>query len=297
MGCVLGGLLLLLQLLLPHVLPVVRASASAFAADSVSVSVSVSVGVGWDEGSARCVSLDAINICATRGRRVAGSKNVDCLLLYRPRLVRDQTPNTRRPRKPGSQSRRTDPHYPSSQIHVACKHRVLYYAHWRSPVSVPVPVARQSQVSPAPVPRRACKTLLPKMDSDKTAGPCGLSGSSQCPTVLIRGLRSLPSPLHPVAPRRRSNWQTSCSMAPTRRCSASGSDAAICLSSFPPRSNPGEPSPAIPFCRSSEIGSVGPSLSHYNPLSGTGPPAEQIAAVLTPALPSCSLHPRPYPRP
>lgn len=30
------------------------------------------------------------------------------------------------------------------------------------------------------------------MDSDKTTGPCGLSGSSQCRTVLIRGLRSFP---------------------------------------------------------------------------------------------------------
>lgn len=54
------------------------------------------------------------------------------------------------------------------------------------------------------------KKLLPKMDSDKTTGNGGLSGSSQCPAPLIRGLRSCVVPPHPVAPRlatRRSRLQ------------------------------------------------------------------------------------------
>lgn len=293
LGCVeCGSFLLLLILLILLLLLDYRASVSA----SVSAAAPVSVCVypylypyPWERDGMRAGEVRIIMARCHQHLRKAWAEdgwqqNVDCLVLYRPRLVRDQTPNTRRPGSQEACQERIDPHYPSSQIHVACKHSgagLCTLGLCRSPVSsvpipVPVPVAR-------PVPRgrgRKEKKLLPKMDSDKTTGPSGLSGSSQCPTMLIRGLRSFPPSGGTQRAKRRGSLRKRAARTTrlarldvARRVGASGSCAAIRLSHFPPRSNPGKPRPAIPFCRSSEIGSVGPCLSHYNPLSGTGPPS------------------------
>lgn len=54
--------------------------------------------MGWDDEYRRGAYRSRPSASAQRvDGKAVGSTNVDCLLLYRPRLVRDQTPNTRRP--------------------------------------------------------------------------------------------------------------------------------------------------------------------------------------------------------
>lgn len=69
-------------------------------------------------------------------------QNVDCLLLYRPRLVRDQTPNTRRPRKPGSLSRKdrsTLPIISKSMLLASTRDPTMYIGGTPSPSPSPGP--------------------------------------------------------------------------------------------------------------------------------------------------------------
>lgn len=109
--------------------------------------------------------------------------------------IRHQTPDGQEDGKPVKKDRSTLPIISISMLLASTKGCTMYIGSPQSSsVPVPVPVARPpSPQSCPPVPRMACKKkLLPKMDSDKTTGTCGLSGSSQCPAVLIRGLRSHP---------------------------------------------------------------------------------------------------------
>lgn len=86
-------------------------------------------------------------------------QNVDCLLLYRPRLVRDQTPNTRRP---GSQEACQEgsihtTHHLKSMLLASTKCSTMYIggpqSQSRSQSPASPSLARQSHAGP----RRACK--------------------------------------------------------------------------------------------------------------------------------------------
>lgn len=226
---------------------------------------------------------------------MVGSTNVDCLLLYRPRLVRDQTPNTRRP---GSQeacqkgSIHTTHHLKSMLL--ASKKEYRTKVHWWSPVSVLVPVARpESPVPPAQSHAgRACKEerekkLLPKMDSDKTTGPCGLSGSSQCPAVLIRGLRKFPPSGGTQTTKRRGSLQKKAArparvarLDDARRVGAAQPFACPNFHPGPIQASPGQPFRFVGHLRSARWAPACPITIRC---LGLAPQAEQIADVLTPA--------------
>lgn len=60
-------------------------------------------------------------------------QNVDCLLLYRPRLVRDQTPNTRRPGSLSRKDRSTLPIISKSMLLASTRDPTMYIGGTPSP--------------------------------------------------------------------------------------------------------------------------------------------------------------------
>lgn len=125
------------------------------------------------------------------------------------------------------------------------------------------------------------------MDSDKTTGPCGLSGSSQCPRLLIKGLRKFPPSGGTQTTKRRGSLQELAArparvarLDDARRVGAAQPFACPNFHPGPTQASPGQPFRFVGHLRSARWAPACPITIRC---LGLAPQAEQIADVLTPA--------------